>query len=816
VSTVGLLPALGLLIGATLGLHNELHAWILAAGMLAGCACAVASWCCHAPKTLLLALVSGFVAGGAALAAEARQRALNSPIRQVLEQEFGGFLIDSIGPAGRHDPVPSRAVIAEDASRRDGFVSLRAELVAVQLHGIWKPASGGAAISVNGTAAQELVTSWRAGRIIEAPISYRRPARYLNEGVPDFERDQALGGVTLLGTIKSGLLIDVVENGSWLSELSAGIRGRVRDALGRWIEPHASISSAIATAVLIGDRTGLPDQTRDALQAAGTYHVIAISGGNIAILATAVALLLLTVGIRGRPAAVVAIAVLSAYALVVTAGPSVWRATLMAVLYFLARVIDQRSGAWQTTSVAAALMVAAQPLDVRDAGFILTFGATLALIEGARLGASLTPRLTAISWIAATVIASLAIEIALLPISASLFSRVTGAGLVLNLLAVPLMGVVQIAALVTALADGIPAIARPAGWIAHIAAKALVDSANLVTLAPWSTARVPPPGVPLIALYYGALAMLILWKRTSARVAAAGVWVIATLMVTGALDPRLLQSADAHRVFRLTMFDVGQGESILVEAPSGRRLLVDSGGIPFGGSLGIGERVLSPALWARGIRHLTALLITHSDPDHLGGALDVLADFAPSRLLMGVPMPNHRPTQEVLEAAHLRSAAVVDFLRTGESEADGTFRVRVLHPPPPDWERRRVRNDDSVVLEIVYGNIAVLLTGDISAEVERQILPHLTHAPTRILKVAHHGSRTSSSVELLTKWRPQFALISAGRGNTFGHPTLEVLQRLESIGATVLRTDLHGQITLETDGEEIEYKTYVGQTAGLK
>ena len=106
----------------------------------------------------------------------------------------------------------------------------------------------------------------------------------------------------------------------------------------------------------------------------------------------------------------------------------------------------------------------------------------------------------------------------------------------------------------------------------------------------------------------------------------------------------------------------------------------------------------------------------------------------------------------------------------GTPRSTGDVRVRVLHPPPPDWERRRVRNDDSVVLEIVYRDVALLLTGDISAEIEREILPQLTHAQTRILKVAHHGSRTSSSLELLDGWRPQFALISAGRGNTFGHP----------------------------------------------
>ncbi|HEU5133302.1 MAG TPA: hypothetical protein VFT26_14405, partial [Pyrinomonadaceae bacterium] len=142
------------------------------------------------------------------------------------------------------------------------------------------------------------------------------------------------------------------------------------------------------------------------------------------------------------------------------------------------------------------------------------------------------------------------------------------------------------------------------------------------------------------------------------------------------------------------------------------------------------------------------------------------------------------------------------------ADTDGELRVRVLHPPAPDWERRRVRNDDSIVLEIVYRDVAVLLTGDISAEVEREIVPQLTHAKTRILKVAHHGSRTSSSTELLSAWRPQFALISAGRGNTFGHPAPEVLQRLEEVDAHVYRTDRDGQITLETDGFLVRVRTF--------
>jgi competence protein ComEC len=152
----------------------------------------------------------------------------------------------------------------------------------------------------------------------------------------------------------------------------------------------------------------------------------------------------------------------------------------------------------------------------------------------------------------------------------------------------------------------------------------------------------------------------------------------------------------------------------------------------------------------------------------------------------------------------------VEERRAGDELTLGAARIRVLHPPPPDWERQRVRNDDSVVLEVLYGDVALLLTGDIGSAIERAIVPHLTPAKTRILKVAHHGSRTSTSQELLDAWRPQIALISCGRGNPFGHPAPEVVERLIAAGATVYRTDRDGEITVETDGDHVFVRTFAG------
>ena len=526
--------------------------------------------------------------------------------------------------------------------------------------------------------------------------------------------------------------------------------------------------------------------------------------------------MLVVCGVTGRPAALVTPILLVAYALVITAEPSVWRATLMAVLYLGARVIDHRSTPWHALAIAAAIIVCVRPLDVRDAGFILTFGASAALLEGARrvVSATASPtvlattaRRRAAGWLIASLAASMAVEIALMPVSAWAFSRVTSAGLLLNLAAVPLMGLVQIGGIVVSCLDGVETIAAPAGWVAHAAAKGLVDSARLVDVAPWLAVRVPAPSLVLVTAYYLGLVVALLGHGTR-RAGGVGMLLAAAIAIVTGQPAGWLRAAQGLDGLRMTVVDVGQGDATLVQLPDRPGMLVDTGGIPFGNSnFDIGRRVLSPTLWARGVRRLDAVALTHGDPDHIGGARAIIADFAPAQVWEGVPVARNAALQEVLRQARESGAQVVRR-RADEEIRIGGARVRVLHPPPPDWERPRVRNDDSLVLEVLYGDVAVLLLGDVGADIERSILPRLTPAHRRILKVAHHGSGTSTSRELLEQWRPQIAIISCGRGNTFGHPTPEVLQRLNSVGATIYRTDRDGQVTVETDGQRVCIRTY--------
>jgi competence protein ComEC len=247
-----------------------------------------------------------------------------------------------------------------------------------------------------------------------------------------------------------------------------------------------------------------------------------------------------------------------------------------------------------------------------------------------------------------------------------------------------------------------------------------------------------------------------------------------------------------------------------VTLPNGRTLVVDTGGVTVKGDFDIGDRVLGPVLRGRQLLGLDYLAVTHGDPDHLGGARALVRDFGASEIWWGVPVAHHEATA-LLRAEADRVRAAWRTLQRGDRVEIGGVELRVHHPPPPDWERQKVRNNDSLVLELRFGEVSLVLTGDIGREVEEELLSSLDLLPTVVLKVPHHGSGTSSSVAFVEKLRPTAALIGVGRSNPYGHPVPYVLERYRETGTEVFRTDQDGQIELSTDGEAVSVRTFTGR-----
>jgi competence protein ComEC len=789
------LPAIGLAAGIAVAifLHLSLHPAVL---VFLSSAAAV-GFCLRRDRLTCGLLALGFFTAGIILGRQSDVQARATPLGKLFAAHVDADRYQLSGEV--------TGMLKADALNGPAGVTLNVRVETVKVDGITYEAAGGALVGVGGAPREDQIAQWRGGRRISFPATLRRPARYLDPGVADGERQLAWRGSSLVGSVKSERLVTIVSAGSRVNEATAAVRHAVRRAVHVSVGVWGVRSAAIVTAILIGDRAGLDAEAERQLQEAGTYHVIAISGGNIAILAALGIVLLRALRIGSRAATAIMIAMLPAYAIVVEGGSSVSRATLMAAIYFAARLCDHGTRPVNVAALTAAVLLYLEPLQLFDAGFALTFGAALAIIIGvARLERIETPR--PLRPFTTIVAASICAEIALLPVNAFVFSRVTFAGLLINLAAIPLMTVVQIAGLVSvALAWCGADVARFSGWIAHAASEGLVRSAGFVEIVPALVHRVPPPAPAIIAAYYLSLCATLVSRRHVLwlAVAACAFWIVAAPAPAFGGEPWL----------RVTFLDVGQGDAAVVQFPNGRALGIDAGGLS-GNAFDIGGRVVAPALWSRGVRRLDYLSVSHGDDDHIGGALSVFRDFRPREVWEGVPVPPHKPTQE-LRAVADASGATWRTVHPNDTLHVREVDVFVRHPPHPDWERQRVRNDDSEVIEIRYGGVSIVFTGDIGREAERQIAGSFAPAAVRILKVPHHGSATSSSAAFLDALQPDVAVISAGRGNPFGHPAGVVLDRYRAAGASIYRTDLDGAVSVETDGMRVKVVTYTGRKLTL-
>lgn len=571
-----------------------------------------------------------------------------------------------------------------------------------------------------------------------------------------------------------------------------GFADRLRARLARSMAPGlAGERRAVLAGVVLGEDEGLSQELRDRFRASGLFHLLAVSGQNVALIVGGVLLLAWLVGVSRWLAELGALSAIGAYVLAVGWQPSVVRAGVAGALASLAWLAARPRDRWYFLLLGAAVLLSWNPYSLLEPGFQLSFGAVAAIFVGVR---PLEKRLAGYPgprWLHSVVAVSVVCGVATAPLVWLHFGAVPVYAVPANALAAPavapLLGLAFAAAMVEPV---LPGVAVGLGWLNGWLAAYLAACARLVGGLPH--AEVSTTGTLLALSLACALALLTARLKPPRAPRALVLGALGVLVVAGW---QLRDSGDRlppPSGLRISVLDVGQGDATLLQVPEGA-VLVDQGPP---------EADVAGRLRGFGVERLAALILSHPSRDNIGGAESVVEGLAVGLLLEpALPFPNPFGRPALAEAR--RRGIPIVVTRAGRELTLGQLRLRVLWPDgrasPADDP-----NDHATVLLVSFGDFDALLPAD----AESNVLSRLRIPPVEFLKVSHHGSSDEGLSELLEALHPRVAVISVGARNDYGHPTPSTLAALEyAPGLELHRTDRDGRVTVETDGRRISVRT---------
>ncbi|MDO4357447.1 MAG: DNA internalization-related competence protein ComEC/Rec2 [Clostridia bacterium] len=565
-------------------------------------------------------------------------------------------------------------------------------------------------------------------------------------------------------------------------ESIAELRRALQDRFDRLFPDNAPLLRAL----LLGDRSMVEEGDEAAFADAGILHLLAVSGLHVSALAAAVTLLGLLLCIPRKVLYPATMVLLAGYAALCGGSPSVVRAALMYCVMLGGRLTRQPNDLLTRLGLACSAMLLINPLYLWQTGFQLSFGAVAGL-------AALYPTLSQlcdrrmsrskfVRGLAQGVLGGTAVQLGTLPFAAAAFGRVSWLSLLLNLPCIPLAEVALVlGALAAVVGDGIPMLARWVDGLMGLLASIAHWAANL----PFGALRIPELSLAAALLYAAFAALASAQLRTPRRGRALALLMLPVLVMANAA---VGQVARQHAGLTVTFLDVGQGDGALVNA-EGDFYLVD---------VGSGDGIVADYVSDQRI-DVKAVFLSHAHDDHAGGLEALLEVCAPEAIYLpdGYDGPDaDADALAAVQRAKDMGASVMTLAVGDEVALSERVSARVLAPAvtvDPDGG-----NDVSMVLYMTYGDGSALFTGDLPVGSEPETVPECT-----VLKVAHHGSASSTSSRFLAQARPALAVISVGADNSYGHPTEAVLNRLATAGGEILRTDERGAITVRIgrDGE---------------
>lgn len=639
------------------------------------------------------------------------------------------------------------------------------------------------------------------GDTLEVSMDLFEPGAKRNPSDFDYRKYLEARGIYLEGFLADTVAINISPGEHVrLDKLLDDVKGTIKEHFKAHLSPQ---SAGILSALILGERSDVDESTRDNFANTGVIHVLAVSGLHVGY----VTLILMSVLGVLRPSYTVQVGLvilgLGAYVLITGNAASVMRASFMASLILIATLLERRTDIFNTLATAAFIILLIDPTQMANIGFQLSFSAVISIVSIYPVLRSKLPMVkikrlpglaSFLNGICDLFLVSLAAQLGTLAFTIFYFQKVPLISLIANLVVVPTIGlIVGTGMAFLSLGMLIPVMAQLWAAFLDTIIQLMLWFVSICAHVPWAFLS-----TRTITVYELIFLIIAVFNLVNPRMRLKlKIWIVLLLIWANCLVwPEILRP----QYLELVMLDVGQGDAVIVHTPNNKTLLVDAG-LRFGGK-DMGADVISPYLRFRGVKRIDLLVLTHPHNDHIGGAYYLVENHAVNKALMQ-DMDYESYTYQELEQLLSDKQIPVASVYSGMIDSSlAPIYFRITGPARFDGLDQPANvNDVSIVLQMFYGSTTILFTGDAEHDVEKDQLRFGGLLNSDIIKVPHHGSKTSSTDRYVAYVKPKIALISLGKKNKYKHPAPSTLAKYEDLGTRIHRTDLEGAVIYRSDGQ---------------